>query len=159
DLCERLGWRGVEEVERGTALHLDRGAVVVGEHEGRRVEGRVRTPPALPVGILLPAGWAELVGAHDLRADPEVELLQERVVAAAGAAGLALEPAPPSGRRHPFVKPLARVAERRLPALALAGAEAVERDGEELDAGKGHAGLLHRRRHEFAATPNVSPER
>src|SRR5918994_4451643 len=65
---ERLGGRGVDEVERRAALHLDRRARVMGEDEDRCVERRVGTPPALPVRILVPAGVAELPGAHDLGA-------------------------------------------------------------------------------------------
>src|SRR5680860_1736560 len=66
---ERLGRGGVEEVERGAALHLDRGLRAVSEHKGRCVERGVRAPPALPVRVVLPAGRAELVGAHDFSAD------------------------------------------------------------------------------------------
>ena len=53
-----------------------------------------------------------------------------------GAAGLAHHLVPPSGGEHPFVQPFAGVAERRVEALTFAGAETVERDGEELDAGE-----------------------
>src|SRR5918994_4451930 len=54
---------------RGAALHPDRGPRAVSEHEGRCVERRGWGPPALPVRVVLPAGRAELVGAHDLGAD------------------------------------------------------------------------------------------
>jgi hypothetical protein len=60
----------------------------------------------------------------------------ESVVDAAGAAGLVDHLAPPPGGEHPFVQPLAGVAERCVEALRLAGAETVERDGEVLDAGE-----------------------
>ena len=52
------------------------------------------------------------------------------------AAGLADHLVPPPGDEHPFVQPFAGVAERRVEAQTFAGAEAVERDGEELDAGE-----------------------
>src|SRR5262249_10544003 len=52
--------------------------------------------------------------------------------------GLALHLVPPACREHPLMEPLAGVTERRLKALAFTGAEPVERDREELDAGKGH---------------------
>ena len=52
------------------------------------------------------------------------------------AAGLADHLVPPPGLEHPLVQPVAGVAERRLEALTFAGAETVERDGEELDAGE-----------------------
>ena len=54
----------------------------------------------------------------------------------AAAAGLADHLVPPTGLEHPFVQPVAGVAERCLEAQTFAGAEAVERDGEELDAGE-----------------------
>src|SRR4051812_6839426 len=105
----------------------------MGEHEGRCVERRLRTPPALPLGVLVPARRAELVRAHDLGPDPRAVLLGERVVDTAATARL-IGVAPAPGGEHPFVQPLAGMAERCLPALRLTGAEAVERDGEVVDA-------------------------
>jgi hypothetical protein len=61
-------------------------------------------------------------------------LLGEGVVDPAGAAALADHLAPESGGEHPFVQPLASVTERFLLALPFAGAEAVERDGEVVNA-------------------------
>ena len=84
----------------------------------------------------MPSGVTELPGTHDLGADPRTVLLQEGVVDAAGPAGLADHLAPPPGDEHPFVQPFAGVTERCVVALTFAGAEAVERDGEELDAGE-----------------------
>ena len=81
-------------------------------------------------------GWPNLFGTHDLGADPRRELLRERVVDAAVAAGLADHLVPPLGGEHPFVQPIAGVAERCVAGLTFAGAEAVERDGEVLDAGE-----------------------
>ena len=69
---------------------------------------------------------------------PRLVQAHEGVVDAAAAAGLAGVGVPPSGLEHPFVQPFAGVPEGCLEALAFAGAEAIERDGEELDAGKGH---------------------
>src|ERR671918_999422 len=51
---ERLGRRAVDEVERRAALHLDRRARVMREHEDRCVERRGRTPPPPPPPGLLP---------------------------------------------------------------------------------------------------------
>jgi hypothetical protein len=48
--------------------------------------------------------------------------------------GLADHLAPPPGREHPFVQPFAGVVERCVVALRFAGAEAVERDREVVDA-------------------------
>src|SRR3954471_19262168 len=123
---ERLGGRSVDEVERRAALHLDRRARVLGEDEDGCVEGRVGTPRALPVRVLVPAGVAELPGTHDLGADARGEQLREGVVDAAGAARAADHlPAPPGGE-HPFVQPFAGVTEMCVGALALTCAEAVE---------------------------------
>jgi hypothetical protein len=58
------------------------------------------------------------------------------MVDAAGAAGFANHLAPPPCGEHPFMQPFAGVAERRVKALAFAGAETVEGDGEGLDAGE-----------------------
>jgi len=75
----------------------------------------------------------ELTGAHDLGPDPDGELLREGVVDAAAAA-LTGGASPPAGREHPLVQAVSGMAEVKLGALALAGAEAVERDAEVLDA-------------------------
>ena len=95
--------------------------------------GGFGTPPALPVRVLVPSGGAELPGTHDLGADPGAVLPREGVVEAAGAAGLADHLVPPPRGEHPFVQPLAGVAERCVEALRFAGAEAVERDREVVD--------------------------
>src|SRR5919201_3980203 len=126
---ERLGRRSVEEVERRAALHLDRRARVMSEDEDRCVERRVGTPGALPLRVLVPSGMAELPGNHDLGADPKIELPREGVVDAATTVGL-----PPPGGEHPLVQPIPGVTEMCVVALTLPGAEAVERDGEVLDA-------------------------
>ena len=86
----------------------------------------------------MPSGRAELPGTHDLGADPRIVQPHEGVVEAAAAPGLADHLVPPTGLEHPFVQPVAGVAERGVEAQPFAGAETVERDGEELDAGKGH---------------------
>src|SRR5579859_3527063 len=44
---ERPRRAGVDEVEGGAALHLDRGPDVMGEHEDRGAERRLLAPPAL----------------------------------------------------------------------------------------------------------------
>jgi hypothetical protein len=58
----------------------------------------------------------------------------EGVVDASGAAWLADAFAPRPGGEHPFVQPFAGMPERLFEALRFAGAEAIERDREELDA-------------------------
>ncbi len=123
---ERLGRRSVEEVERRAAFHLDRRARMMGEDEDRGVERRIGAPPALPLRVLVPAGVAELPGAHDSRADSRREQAHEGIVDAAASTRLAEHlPAAPGGE-HPLVQPLARVPERRVEALALTGDEPVE---------------------------------
>jgi hypothetical protein len=82
----------------------------------------------------VPSGRAELVRTHDLGADADVVQPHEGVVDATGAAWLADPFAPRPGGEHPFVQPLAGMAERFVEALNVAGAETVERDREELDA-------------------------
>src|SRR5918994_3999700 len=130
---ERVGRGGVEEVERGAARHLDRGPRAVSEHEGRCVERRVRPPPALPVRVVLPAGRAELVGPHDLGPDAVAVALGEGVVDSGGAARV-----PDPGKEHPLVQTLAGMAERGIGGLWLAGGEAVEGDGQDVDPCEGH---------------------
>src|SRR6266496_3900953 len=110
----------------------------MGEDEGWRVERWVGTPPALPLRVLVPSGRTELPGSHDLGANRRIVQPKEGVVEATAAAGLADPLTPPSGDEHPFVQPFAGVAEGFDAAQTFAGAEAVERDGEELDAGERH---------------------
>src|SRR5215211_7921346 len=135
---ERLGRRSIDEVKRRAALHLNRLARVMGEDEDRCVERRVGTPPALPVRVLVPSGVAEFPCTHDLDADPRTVLLGEGVVDAAAPAGLADHLAPEPGGEHPLVQPFAGVTERCIVALTFARAEAVERDGEVVDADERH---------------------
>ena len=93
-------------------------------------------PTRPSIGVLVPSGVAELVRAHDLGADPGIELLRKGVVDAAAAAGLADHVVPPPGSKHPFVQPFAGMAERCVALLAFAGGETVERDREVVNAGK-----------------------
>src|SRR5690349_4624583 len=103
------------------------------EHEDRRVERRLVAPPAFPLGILVPPRISVLAGAHDLGANADVVESHEGIVDATAATGLADQLVPPAGREHPFMESLAGVAERRLATQANARAEAIQRDGEELD--------------------------
>jgi hypothetical protein len=86
----------------------------------------------------VPSGITEFPGTHDLGADTRIVQPQEGVVDSAATAGLAGHLVPPPGDEHPFVQPFAGMAERRVAALRFAGAETVERDREELDAGERH---------------------
>src|SRR3954449_6129529 len=107
-----LGGRGVEEVERRAALHLDRGTRAMGENEGQRMERRGGGPPSLVVGVVLPSRRTELPRPHDLGADAGKELLGKGVVGAAASAVLAEHRVPVPGGEHPLVQPMAGMAER-----------------------------------------------
>jgi hypothetical protein len=146
---ERLVWAAIDEVEDGAALHLDRRARVVRKHEDRRVEWRVRPPPAAPLLVGADPGprptlrRAELAPAHDLGADVENVLLGEGVVDTRAATSFANHRAPESGGEHPLVQTLPGVPERGLERETVAGAESVKRDREVMHADLGHATLLH----------------
>src|SRR5215204_6296531 len=104
------------------------------EDEDRCVKRRVGTPPALPLRVLVPSGETVFSCTHDLDADPRTVLPGEGLVDAAAPARLADHLAPEPGGEHPLVEPFAGVTERCIAALTFAGAEAVERDGEVVDA-------------------------
>jgi hypothetical protein len=134
---EGLGGCGLEEVEAGAALHRDRGPRTVGEDEGRGVERRVRAPPAGPLRVVLPSGWAELVGAHDLGADAGTVTLSEGVVDTVAAGRV-----PELRGEHPLVQTRACVSEGCVGRLWLPGGEAVEGDGEVVDPRESQSTLL-----------------
>src|SRR5919107_342219 len=85
----RLCVSGVEaagdEVEGRPAFHLDRLVSVMGQHEHRRVVGRLGTPPATPVLIPLAADRPEHVPPHDVRATRAHEPACRRRVGVVGA--------------------------------------------------------------------------
>jgi hypothetical protein len=74
----------------------------------------------------MPPGEGPLPGTHDLGADPPIMPLQEGVVDATGAAGLADLVVPPPSGEHSFMQPLPGVTEVGVAALTLTSAEAVE---------------------------------
>src|SRR5579875_612819 len=144
---ERLRRRGVEEVERCTAVHLQRWARAMGQDVRWRVERRIVTPPSAPLRVVLPAWGAELAGAHDLRTDAMLVTLGEGVVHAgsAGSPTTWLDDSvvsPEPGREHPFMEPMTGVAEWGVRGLAFTGGESVERDREVVDSGARHGRLL-----------------
>src|SRR5690349_22513651 len=90
-LRKRLGGAGVEEVKRGTAVHLDGGPGMVGENKDRSVERWGISPPSVPLLVRPgPMVRAELAPPHDLGADARGPRAGESVVDAGAAAGLAL---------------------------------------------------------------------
>ena len=114
-LRESGGTEGVEEVERRTALHLQRRERTVGQDVGRGMERRVVAPPPAPLRVVLPARRAELAGAHDLRTDPWPVAFGHRVVETLGATRLAEHlTTGEASREHPLVEPMPGVTERRV---------------------------------------------
>src|SRR5581483_418559 len=127
---KRLRRAGVDEVEGGAALHLDRGPEVMGEHEDGGMERRLLAPPAPPL-LIGPrsALRAELIAPHDLRADARPPVAREGVVDAGAPAFLARHGVKRTGTGEPSHQPVAGMPEGCLRALAGTGAEAIERDG------------------------------
>src|SRR5215204_2633493 len=99
----------------------------MGEHERRRVEGRVGAPPPSPVGVVLPFWRTELPRTHDLGADTRLALLGERVIDAGCAALASQDRGTEAGGEHPLGQPSAGMTHGRVCALALTGGEAVQR--------------------------------
>src|SRR6516164_1357647 len=125
-LRKRLSGAGVEEVKRGTAVHLDGGPGMVGEDKDRGVEWRVVSPPSVPL-LVRPGAVvrAELAPPHDLGTDARGPGAGESVVDAGAAAGLALHGAEGKSREEPLMEPDPRVPERGVLALPLTGAEPI----------------------------------
>jgi hypothetical protein len=119
----------VTKRERRAALLLQRLALVVGEHEDRRVEGRFVAPPAVPrIGSPGPGPAAEHVPAHHGRTDVRERRLDDL---GAGVDLAALQPvrlAPDGELDGPLVELVASLAQRVLLARIGPGDEAVQRD-------------------------------
>src|SRR3546814_19059785 len=98
---ERVGGRGIGEVKCRAALHLDRRARVMGQDEDRRMERRVGTPPAPPVGVVLPSGEPVISGPPYLRAAAGLGPADPGVVAPPGAPGRAAPSPPPTSPPPP----------------------------------------------------------
>ena len=130
-LRKRLGRAGVQEDKRGTAVHLDGGPGMVGEHKNRGMERRVISPPSVPL-LVRPGAvvGAELPPAHDPGADARSPGAGKSVIDAGAAAGLALHGVERAGREQPLVQPDSRVPERGIQALPFAGAEPIQRHRE-----------------------------
>src|SRR5437763_7149838 len=137
----RLRGRGIDEMEGGVGQR-EAGSMMMGEYEHRGVEGRVVSPPSLPVEVLprTPLG-SELVAAHDLGTDVPAEVANEVVVQPSGSAGLAAV-RPAGGGERPGAQvdreaddaatSVLGLSEGRLEALTLAGTEPVRRQEEVL---------------------------
>src|SRR5579859_5705192 len=135
------------EMERRAALHRDRGARIVGEHEDRVMVRRVVSPPALPL-VVAPrsADWTEHVAPYDRGADAGVAPCGELVVEPRGAAARAEHPLEGASGERPLVQPRATHAQRVVEILPGAGSVAVQRDREVVYAQLWHRWFLSSRR-------------
>ena len=108
---------------------------MVGEHEDRRVKGRVVSPPALP-GFIAPGTSlrSELVASHDLGADSWTPLTGEGVVDAKAASWFSVHLVERSRGEEPLHQPSSGVPEGLFQALPFAGRKAVEGDGKVMNA-------------------------
>src|SRR6185295_11323667 len=123
--------RGLDPVgherERRAALHRQRLARVVGEHEHRSVVGRVIAPPARPRLVPRPFAAAEHLAPHDVGADTFEDLVDDLGIGAALAAFQSLLLAPAGGLDRPLVQAHPTLSDRVVDALVGPGNEAVER--------------------------------
>src|SRR5205085_876330 len=119
------------EVERGAALHRDRRARVVRQHEHRVVIRRGVSPPASP-GVVLPraADRAEHVTAHDGCADANVTAAHELVVHTAARGAIVIPQHLATGWRleYPFMQSRAAQPEWVVQALIWPGRVPIERN-------------------------------
>jgi hypothetical protein len=100
---------------------------MVREHEHRRVEDGVVTPPALPFLVGPRAAlWSELVAAHDLGSDAGTPGAGEGIVGAGAPTRLAVHGAERAGGDEPLHEPAIGVSEGLFEGLPLTGAETVE---------------------------------
>src|SRR6266550_7888276 len=148
-----------EEMIDGPALHRDRVARVVRQHEHRHVIRWVLAPPAAPLIVgPRPAHRAEHVSAHDIRTDAFPEALGKIVVGTRRSASFPVYLVKRARVDVPAVQLLTTHAEWVLLSLAGARAVTVERDREVVNAQLGHGFLwwFHMRRvgrPEIDATP------
>ena len=117
-----------DEVERRAAVHLDRRARMVREHEGGRVVGRIVTPPSPPaiIGPFAP-DRAEHVPSHDEGTEAVHRAPGERVVGTDVTAALALHRAEGSRGEVPLEQLRASLAQGLLQALLGSRRKAVDR--------------------------------
>src|SRR6185369_6321821 len=127
-----------------TALHLERRARVMREHENRHMVGRIGAPPATPRVVIGPAPTGR--GKHIATEDPRAEIfrasLGKAVVDAGRADARIAEHALERARRkEPLVKLLATFTERVLFALIRSRTIAVQRNSETIHAQFTHGDL------------------
>src|SRR6185312_16167882 len=117
------------EEEGGATFHLDRIPRIVGQYEGRRVVGRILTPPTLPV-FVRPGSThrAEHVAAEDEGAEPIHGPARIIIIDAARAAALADHCLEEARADEPGVQVLPALAERIVETLVNSCSETVERN-------------------------------
>src|SRR5207247_10497172 len=120
-LCERAVDPVRDEVERRSALHLQRLARMASEDEDGMVEGRIVSPPALPRLVPRSRTAAEHVPAHDGRPGAAEDVLGEPRARVDLAAFLAVALAERLERDQPVVELLTAAPERMLWRLVRAG--------------------------------------
>src|SRR5258706_457833 len=145
----RLLQRGLnsfgDEAKLRAALHPERLARVMRQHEDRRVIRRLVAPPALPALIgPRPADGTEHVAPKDPGADSGKALLRDAVVDSRLALALAVHVAPQARMEKPFHQLRAPDAERILQILIRPGAVAVDGKPEALHAQFRHQSLVSR---------------
>ena len=124
----RLDPVGYED-EGGPAVHLNRVARMVRQHEGRRVIGRIVAPPAL--SALVRPGTAdrpEHIAAEDEGAEPVHRTMCVGLIDAVRAAVLANHRSEHTRAEHPLVQFPPALAEWIFKALLRPCSETVERD-------------------------------
>src|SRR4029453_14200502 len=138
-------------MEDGAALHLQRRARMVGQHEDRHMVRWIGAPPAFPL-IVRPgsAQGPEHVAAHDPGAEILERACREVVVDAGRPAVSPLDvPLEGAGWKEPLVQLFAAAAQRLVTVLVGAGAKAIGRHAKGVHAKLGHGRLLDRRCMEF----------
>src|SRR5262249_20619127 len=115
-----------DEVKLGAACHAEGWPRVMGEHEHRRVVGRLIAPPALPtLPRPRPPHRTKHVAPDDPGADALETLLGERVVDPGLAALFSVHPAPGARLEEPLHEVEPTHTDRILQILARAGAVAI----------------------------------
>jgi hypothetical protein len=118
------------EDKGGVTFHLYRIATMVCQHKGRRVIGRIASPPAFPV--LVQPGAADRtkhVAAEDESAEPIHRTVGIGLIDPVGTAVLTNHGPEHARAEHPFVPLSPARAERIFMALLRAAPEPVARDG------------------------------
>src|SRR5258707_1472684 len=127
-LQRRLDPVGHED-EGGAAIHLDRIARMMRQHERRRVIGWVVAPPALPA-LVRPGAtdWPEHIAAKDKRAEPIHRTMCVGLIDAVRAAVLTDHCPEHARTEYPLVQFPPTLAERIFKTLLRSCSETVERD-------------------------------